>query len=314
MNWGQAKTLLIGIFFVLNVVLGTLYWTQRQEASISPAYYVSGGVEDPGQADDPLQRAGIQVEGRLPEAPSALPLQRVRLLPPAVDRLVAELAKDAQAEPEVIEYPGGRSYLLPGVEILVLDNGYVRMERRTMGTEQVGEERDVGSFTSFDAQMEAESFLRNYSQLPAETRFHRSERIAPGRFLVHYVQVSKGLPLFGSGGTTPSGGFLRLEVDFGEVRVLEWTLLEVEGSSGSPLPVQPAREALLRLAGELTREQAEKLVVESLEIGYYSGIYPSVEEWEIVPVWRVGTKQGDFLINAVTLVIEERPEAYKQGL
>ncbi|MFO7942250.1 MAG: two-component system regulatory protein YycI [Bacillota bacterium] len=284
MDWSRAKSILIVLFLLANVVLG--YQLLSNMRGTDGVAYVMG--EDPETPlSEKLAEVGVSLDTDLPEETPRL--YRLRVTPADVnlEPMRSALFGTGSVESilvggEVAGYRSDEGLLIAGAP------GAVRYRSDTAQTgERVSEDR---------ARRLAESFLEPPSLRPSGMVFDHAHPSSDGEnFIVNYRQEYRGRPLFG-------GGIL-LQVDSSGVREYQRLWYEVRGSVGSASQVLSASAAITANLTRIGQLAPEGELVEVL-LGYYAGMSEE-EDWEIEPAWRLRFESGTVIIvNAFTGAVE----------
>ena len=117
-------------------------------------------------------------------------------------------------------------------------------------------------------------------------------------YRVEYVQVHEEIPIYPA--------HIMVLVRPGGVAGAWMCRLRVVSTDGTEKTTRSAAEALLSmLSHRLTVGETGSVVVHSIELGYYSRIYDTLDPWSAAPVWRIRTDRGDYFINAHSGIVEE---------
>ncbi len=299
MDWPRAKTYLIVAFLLLNLFLAQPAWV--------------GGVDDllplralrtPSEArvKERLNDGGIVLLGRIPnDQVREMPMLAVGFAEPKAEALAEAFFGRAGASLETPE--GSRAAVYRSVygEILtVMPQGIVIYRRNLQAI------RQARPLDPDQASREAEAFLaRLGGALPAKVEFDVTMPVSadPPIYQVLYVQKHDGRRVF--------AGYVGVEVASGGVRSVKVLALEPlpQKSAARPVRLKTAEEALLALRKELINRRRllpdQKLLVDRIDLGYYSRPVEWASQWEIPPVWRILTKDGQvYYVNVFTEELE----------
>ncbi len=277
MDWARAKTVLMVAFLALNLFLGHQILQERT------GRIASGSREEVELLREALAQAELVLGCRLPK-PRQMSLLQVRTLP--WDE-AALLQTFFPSPPEVCRGDGGRKYRLGDEELSLSGEGTLRV---TLSAGLAPD--DLGGH---QVRALAARYLERLGGIPGGGRL---DFIAacPGGWVVQYVQVYQGWPLFGGG--------LRMVVGTGASVELECYWFEPLGFVGRPQMVLGASQALLRALQDPQAWPPGSRVIADVSLGYYSHPYDAAH-WEAVPVWQVRMGSGDLLwVNALTGMVE----------
>ncbi len=284
MDWARAKTILILLFMVGNILLGYQLWINTR--GVDGVAYVMGQDPEAPLLDD-LADFGLNSEAEIPEDTPRL--YRLRLTPAEVDldSLRAALFGAASGEEIII---GGEVGGYRSGEVLLIRGGPGAIRYRS-GSTAPGEEMDTEKAESI-----AEEFLSHPALRPTGMEYDYSLPISNGAMVqINYRQEHRDLPLFGG------GVILRV----GEDGIAEYQRLwfDVRGNVGTPTQVLSASAAISANLPRLAQLVPEGTLVE-VALGYYAGM-SDAPEWEVDPAWRLRFKDGTVVIvNAYTGAVE----------
>ncbi len=298
MDWPRAKSLLIFSFLALDLLLGGILWARQQDAYL-PGFTSEFRQESLVKGE--LAREGITFLGHLPEkVPGRVRRLRVRVSHP--DPLVLSQAFfSGQEEVTRMDLRGlgsgdneGVVFHSRGERLTVLVDGLVLYERTDLSPGSLGPPLDPER-----ARALAEEFLKRMGLTPGPADMVTpAPANGPPAYQVIYFQRYKGWPIFSA--------YQGLEVVSAGVRTFEQFLVAPVEFSGPMREIIPPEQALLRLKNLIGVQGGDKLVVEQIELGYYSRFDASARQWEAVPVWRVVMGGGQhFHINAYLGTLEE---------
>ena len=279
MDWTRARAILLVAFTVVNLLLAFFLWGPKGNLAT---------------AEPTARWQLVQLQARLDERGLLLPSGIA--LPTTPDPMYF-------LRVEFRPYPGKREPAGEPSEGIVSASD-VRYRRDPGTRETVFEPLDPRSTTvpdlsdSVALRSAAEQYLRSRGLMPAGAYFSGVFRGESGGAVVEYVPQYDGLPVY--------SGYVRVYFsERGVTRAVQHWVEPVGLKEGTPKPVRPASEALLRLAGHLEQESEDVRTIVDVRLGYYSG--PSVtvaaageiSAWETVPVWRITLDNGMvYYVNA----------------
>lgn len=299
MDWRRAKTILIMAFAVLDLALGALWWGVGTETPSSLARLRSS---EQAAVRDELAEIGVVLSAGLPEHPPSMRRLgvSVRGVDPralAASFFSAGVSNDG-GEGADGEDAAGAVFRRGSEQLTILPQGIVFYERRDV---------TPGGFpTSLDreaAVRTVESFLRSRNALPDDTALDHVAQVGGGRssgyrvlYVQRYQERDEEWPLF--------SGYVGAEVIGDSVRAMESFLLDVVGFSGERVPIIAPYQALRSLVEWLAQNKdwqpVDRLLVDRVELGYFSRIEPDAVETEVDPVWRVLTRDGkSYYVNVI---------------
>ncbi len=280
MNWSRAKSILILLFLVGNIILGYQLWTDRR--GVNAVGYVIGGDFDV-TLEDRLDEHGIALETAVPE--STPRMYSLRLAPASIDLDSMRSALFGDAEVTAIPAEGSVAGYQADTGVLVRGGpGAVRYRSH--------EEEPVGPLDQARARDTVDSFLEPPALRPANMVYDYT-RFAPDgdRAHVYYRQEYEEYPIFGGGGMV-------IVTELG-VEEYQHIWFDVRGPVGTLQQILPAERAITVNLPRVADLGGEEALVEIL-LGYYAGM-ADAPEWEVHPVWRLRFEDGTVIIvNALT--------------
>lgn len=331
MDWPRAKTLLIVSFLLLDIVLAGFLWARRHGGYEELALAAYRAKQE-GQVREELAKAGVKLLGGLPaKVPKRMRRLEVRVEEPDPQALAKAFFRGdtgvVRSEWRGLpEREGGEAegfvFRRGGERLTVLQQGLVLYERQDLGGASLGAPFDPES-----ARASANEFLVRIGAFPGvPDMIIPVPTNGPPAYQVIYFQRYKRWPIFSA--------YRGLEVASAGVRTYEQFLVMPVGFSGPQMDVLSPAEVLLRLprllgltGGPPGRAGAagdgsgtagngpashggdprkESLLVERVELGYYSRFDAGARQWEAVPVWLVVMGGGQqYYINAYRGTLEE---------
>ena len=286
MNLGKAKMILIIAFAGLNLFLGYyLFWPEvgrlASNGSFSP--------EEQRLAEEWLNENNYFIQ---------VPMDRsVRVsdfITVTTDfRLRAQLI-DRFAETVIFPVETIQSLYYRGDEevMVVHSNGLLQLRFQPHLALNAGAETAAGQ----TLQNAAVDLLTREGLMPEGLRFDYIESKQDDQYILNYIQVFDGLPLY--------AGTFKIYIKNDMIEQVDIYLLSpLEGSPDREIETIAAVEALTRLVEDLGPSDTPREVTR-FEFGYYSGEYDA-EKWEVPPVWRFILDDGQYYyVNAFTGNIE----------
>lgn len=295
MDWPRAKSILILCFLALNILLAYGLYIEPMLQGDSDNL----SRERLDSIMNVLAQNGVRVDFALPRTTPRLSFYRVAtgtftaeevfglrnsLLGP--DALLTSVS--ALPDPE-----NPASFLLDQKELIVTAFGSVAYYNH--GNFLSG---NLPPLTPEEARGLADTFLEERLGGPGDYVFDAVHYVPVLGHRVEYVQRHEETPVY--------PGQLVVLVRPSGVAALWKLRLSVISREGAEKRIISAPEALLNmLSHRLNTGQTAPVVVEELELGYYSQVYDTFDSWPVAPVWRVRTDSGDYHINAHSGIIEE---------
>lgn len=332
LDWHRARTLLLVMFTVTNVLLAYMLWGPGAR-SLQPDTVLDTIQER--EVRDRLAREGINLRATLPPSGAELRLLRVGMPNPDVTEALAErlrnLAQTYQVtDPDaVVQAVDGAVHFRPPHPI----GGEVKLDSRSAVRDLAGRIIDGLELATLADLQWSRMFSLQPDRRVVEYSTHYQDRplwsgyvhVAVERAGV--VWVSAFIPTIGSyRGTakaviSPAEALLRLTGHLQARRVAEPDAVArfldggIRGRDAGAAPLLAGRITRgLRLppgegpgeaAGAAAADQAERLRIEEITLGYYAARPAEAHTWDTVPTWRVTTDQGQaFYINAFTGELE----------
>jgi len=298
MDFSKAKTVLIIVFFGLNLFLGYQIMVSYRMVSFSGGIFGDAmDLEQMDRLEQSLEDNNYTLKGELPRATRQKSFLRVS--PPQVR--VSELIElFFGEEPEKQEtFLEKRAYYHPIGRLDYYFNGFYKF------TPQYNPEKDETNkesdrYHKEQASETAEAFLEEKQLKPDNIRKDMVIENEEGDYKVWYHQVWMDVPIYSS--------YIMVTIRDGEVTQMESYWMEPVGTDeDKKMEVLPATEALVRFLDRQGLSHQER-IIEEVELGYYSQEYDA-DKWEIPPVWRVVMENGDiYFINAFTGNLEYTAE------
>lgn len=318
MDWPAARRVLIALFLLLDAFLAAQIWGPAPPAL--PGAWVGVARREARDMRERLARFGLYVQGDLPPAPPALPLVRLRALPPDAAALARRFFAGAAPQPEAIRADAGgalpaagpvvaRRFAAGNSVLIVEEAGRAVFRQQLASGDAAPALPGVRPGVEPDPQALREAGV---ALLPAHGLDPGAHQALPARVdpaggvtVLRWAQRLDDMPLFGTG--------LAIRVTGGErgaVRAWQLELAQVQVlSRGEPRRLIPGDEALLRLALELNDRGHAGGAVARIALGYLARPIPA-ESWEAPPVWEIELRDGRrFHLNALTGAPEESLDA-----
>lgn len=307
MDWPKAKAYLIAAFLLLDIFLAVRF---RPDAYRDLPVVLPVRASPEARTKERLAEKGIVLLGPI-SARQNEPMRNlvVRFADPRADRLAAALLQNPQGA-GVTRLPGPPAGVLFESEkesLTVVEDGLMLYDRRNLQAI-----RQVRPLDPKGARSDAEDLVRRIAGLWPAVEFDAIWPAGsdPPVYRVLFTQKYEGRPVF--------AGYLGVEVGADGVRSVRGLALRPERPAGEPRTPRTAEEALTALrsalAGRGSLPEGEKLVIARADLGYYGRIPKDwAKEWELSPVWRFVTKDGQvFYISAFAgegevLLPEESP-------
>ena len=304
MDFSRAKTVLMLVFFCLNLFLG--YQLLERYQLVSPPGSLFWDPDNPEHLErlrQSLDEHNYTFKGDLPRR--ALQKSFLIVTPPQVQEselkksLLGEEWHDASVEHVQQDNAEMRIFRHDKGKLTLYNTGFYRfVPSRDEATEKK-EDLDEPQ-----AKELADAFLEERGLQPQRAQHDLIEKKEEEVYLVRYHQHWSGIPVYAS--------YLTVTVKEGRVDKVESYWLEPDGfKEEQEIKVIPAAAALIRFLEEQGVSSQER-IIEEVELGYFSREYDA-DQWEIPPVWRVVMERGEmFFINAFTGNLE-KDEAETQG-
>lgn len=273
MNWRKTKTILIIALLITNaVMLGYLYWENRQQSHpdvVDRMVY--------GDVLAILENRNIQVV--FPEPPKTESLQAVEAAYETYD-LEAQahrfLPEDFQLDEELGEARFGR-------EILSI-NDSIRLRYANNGLPA------SGSLPAEEAALDtARKFMAAHGYPADENTILSSVRVLGKDLEIEFSQQTSHRQI--------ENGVMRLVVSDQGVRSFERTWLKILGVREMTYTVIPPGRALLKLSEILAREPStgQPVVITAMTLGYKldtDALNTNILSGDLSPYWRFTTRSG----------------------
>lgn len=330
LDWHRARALLLVMFTVTNVLLAYMLWGPGAR-SLQPDTVLDTIQER--EVRDRLAREGINLRATLPPSGVELPLLRVGMPDPDVTAALGErfrnLARTYQVtDPDAVaQAADGSVHFRPPQPI----GGEVKLDSRSAVRDLAGRILDGLELEPLADLRWSRMFSLQPDRRVVEYSTHYQDRplwsgyVHIGVERAGVVWVAAFVPTIESDRGTakavisPAEALLRLTGHLQARRVAEpddvARFLDggIRGRDAAPLLEGRMTRGLRLLPGEgpgeaagaAAADQAERLRIEEITLGYYAARPADAHTWDTVPTWRVITDQGQaFYINAFTGELE----------
>jgi len=287
MDFSRAKTVLILVFFCLNLFLGYQILEAYQVVSV-PGDWHGDVVNHKERLEQALEEHNYELKGKLPRKTYEKAFLMVN--PPSVheSKIKDRFLKEESEEVSRKTTSEKRTYQHFEGTLTVYNTGFYSFEPSPGNVDNKSEE----GVALQEAKNIAEDFMEEYQLKADNARQDLVIEHEEDKFKVYYYQEWNGIPVYAS--------YVMVKVSEGKVSRVESYWLEPDGTEeGRKMEVLPAASALVRFLEEKGASYQGR-VIKEVELGYYSREYDA-EQWEMPPVWRVVMKDGEvYFLNAFT--------------
>lgn len=287
MDWSRAKTYLIITFLLLDVLLGYQYYSAQQKAQ----GYIQSFTDQMKELQSLLQERRMVLQTEVPNETPEMSFLQVSRPKQSPQDLAEDLFHDVQLVSDDKSTGTVTIHTQEG-EFQATGAGYYTLQL----SQPIKIDGGSDTKTSQNVKQRIAPFVANIHLYREDLIFNGTEDP-----VFRYYQTYDDYPIF--------SGLLEVHLQNGKIIRYNQKALTVGSEDSQQRRVLSALNAVRSVAETFDPAHQPdggtgRVIIHSIELGYYSPNYEDADEWYLAPMWRIVTDQQIYYVNAFTGQVE----------